>query len=167
MIEKPAQEVKAFAFDDIDRNATEVALLNDSIFYFGELGMQEFESCSLLCRLLEDGGFHLERNLSGFPTGFCATWGSGEPVIAVHAEYDANPDNSQKSGVMDPCAIVEGAPGHCEGHNENAAVMVAAALATKAAMQRYGIPGSLKVFGAPAEEQLVSRPYCCSRWTFR
>ena len=35
MIEKPAQEVKAFAFDDIDRNATEVALLNDSIFYFG------------------------------------------------------------------------------------------------------------------------------------
>ena len=154
-----AQDVKRFAFDELDRNASEIALLNDHIFYFGELGMQEFESCSLLCSLLEEGGFDLERNLSGFPTGFCASWGSGEPVIAVHAEYDANPDNSQKPGVIEASSLVEGAPGHCEGHNTNAAVMVAAALATKGAMFKYGITGSLKVFGAPAEEQLVSRPY--------
>lgn len=159
MVANSVPDVKGFAFDELDRNANEIALLNDSIFYFGELGMQEFESCSLLCSLLEDGGFHLQRNLSGFPTGFCATWGSGEPVIAVHAEYDANPDNSQRPGVNEASAIVEGAPGHCEGHNSNAAVMIAAVLATKSAMQKYGISGCLKVFGAPAEEQLVSRPY--------
>ena len=37
--------------------------------------------------------------------------------------------------------------------------MIAAALAIKKAMDQYGLKGTLKVFGAPAEEQLVSRPY--------
>jgi aminobenzoyl-glutamate utilization protein B len=54
---------------------------------------------------------------------------------------------------------VEGAPGHTEGHNVNGAVMIGAALAVKKAMDQFGITGTLKVFGAPAEEQLVSRPY--------
>jgi aminobenzoyl-glutamate utilization protein B len=55
--------------------------------------------------------------------------------------------------------IVEGAPGHCEGHNVNAAVLVGTALAAKSAMEKFGLKGTLKVFGGPAEEQLVSRPY--------
>jgi len=37
--------------------------------------------------------------------------------------------------------------------------MIGAALAIKKAMDHFGITGTLKVFGAPAEEQLVSRPY--------
>jgi aminobenzoyl-glutamate utilization protein B len=41
----------------------------------------------------------------------------------------------------------------------NAAVTVTAALAIASAMEAAGLPGTLKVFGAPAEEQLVSRPY--------
>jgi aminobenzoyl-glutamate utilization protein B len=150
---------KSFAFDFLDRNASEIALLGDSIFYFGELGMQEFETAKLMTELLEEGGFTVERGIAGFPTAFCATFGSGSPVIAIHTEYDANPDNSQKAGVPRPEAIVEGAPGHCEGHNVNAAVLVAGALATKEAMRKFGLGGTLQVFGAPAEEQLVSRPY--------
>ena len=159
MTQKAPRPEKAFARDFIDRNADQIALLNDSVFYFGELGMQEHETAGLLSTLLEESGFTIERNLSGFPTGFCATWGTGEPVIAVHTEYDANPDNSQKAGVTEPASIVEGAPGHCEGHNANAAVMIAGAIAAKQAMEKYGMKGQLKVFGAPAEEQLVSRPY--------
>jgi aminobenzoyl-glutamate utilization protein B len=61
--------------------------------------------------------------------------------------------------VTEPTPIVEGAPGHTEGHNVNGAVMIGAALAIKKAMDHFGITGTLKVFGAPAEEQLVSRPY--------
>ncbi len=150
---------KALAFEFLDRNASQIALLGDSIFYFGELGMQEFETAKLMTEVLEEGGFAVERGIGGFPTGFCATYGCGSPVIAVHTEYDANPDNSQTAGVTHPDAIVEGAPGHCEGHNVNAAVMVAGALAAKRAMEAFGLKGTLKVFGAPAEEQLVSRPY--------
>ena len=150
---------KSFAFDYIDRNAGAVALLNDNIFYFAELGMQEFETAGLMTDLLEKAGFKVERGIAGFPTGFCATWGSGAPVVAIHTEYDANPDNSQKSGVPEMSAIIDGAPGHCEGHNSNGAVLIAAALAAKASMEKFGLKGTLKVFGAPAEEQLVSRPY--------
>ena len=148
-----------FVFDYVERNAKALATLCDSIFHFAELGMQEVETSKLVTSLLEEGGFKVERGISGFPTGFCATYGSGGPVIALHTEYDANPDNSQAAGVAEPKAIVEGAPGHCEGHNVNGAVLVTSALAAKAAMEKFGLKGTLKVFGAPAEEQLVSRPY--------
>ncbi len=148
-----------FLCDYMDRNATATANLCDSIFYFGELGMQEFETSKLMGDLLEAGGFKVERGIAGFPTGFCATYGAGQPVIAMHTEYDSNPDNSQAAGIAEPTAIVEGAPGHCEGHNVNAAVLVTSALAMARAIDKFGFAGTLKVFGAPAEEQLVSRPY--------
>jgi aminobenzoyl-glutamate utilization protein B len=161
VIERPdnAGPEKAFCFDYLDRNASAIALLNDNIFYFAELGMQEFETAGLMTELLAAGGFQVERGIAGFATGFCATCGSGSPVIALHTEYDANPDNSQAPGIAEQTPIVEGAPGHCEGHNANGAVLVASALAAKAAMDRFGLAGTLKVFGAPAEEQLISRPY--------
>lgn len=148
------------AADFLDRNAEQIALLNDSIFYFGELGMQEHETARLMSDLLEDAGFTTERGISGFPTAFCAQHRTGEgPIVALHAEYDSTPHSSQQPGVADQAYIVPGAPGHCEGHNVNGAVLVSAALATKHAMDRCGIGGTLKVFGAPAEEQVVSRPY--------
>src|SRR5881227_185168 len=115
---------KQLADEFIDRNTKAIATLNDSIFYFGELGMQEHETAKLMSGLLEEGGFKVERGISGFPTGFCATYGSGHPVVAIHTEYDSNPDNSQASGVAEHQPIVEGAPGHCEGHNTNGAVLV-------------------------------------------
>src|SRR5499426_1339660 len=150
---------QSFLFDIIDRNARAIALLGDNIFYFGELGMQEFETARMMTGLLEKASFKVERGISGFPTGFCASYGSGHPIVAIHTEYDSCPDNSQAAGVPEQKFIVEGAPGHCEGHNVNAAVLVGTAIAAKQAMDKFGLKGTLKVFGAPAEEQLVSRPY--------
>ncbi|MGH7811109.1 MAG: amidohydrolase [Candidatus Binatia bacterium] len=150
---------KQFVFDTVERNREAIALLCDNIFYFAELGMQEFETSGLMMELLAKAGFTIEGNLSGMPTGFVASYGSGKPVVALHTEYDATPACSQKAGVTEPAAIVEGAPGHTEGHNVNAAVMVGAAFAIKRAMDEFGLKGTLKVFGAPGEEQLVSRPY--------
>lgn len=151
------------AYQNVDayltRNADALAKLSDVIFYFGELGMQEHRTSALLSSLLERGGFRVERGISGFPTGFLGTWGTGKPVIALHTEYDANPGNSQVSGRTDRAEIVPDAPGHCEGHNLNAAVVIAAALAAKSALEALGLPGTIKVFGAPAEEQIISRPY--------
>src|SRR5262245_42507183 len=122
---KPIRAEKAVAFEFLDRNAKAIATLNDSIFYFGELGMQEFETSKLMSGLLEDGGFKVERGSAGFPTGFCATYGKGGPAVALHTEYDPHPDNSQAPGVAEIKSIVDGAPGHCEGHNVNGAVLVA------------------------------------------
>jgi len=150
---------KSFVLDFIERNAAALIRLSDSLFYFAELGMQEKRSAELMTALLEEHGFRIERGISGFDTSFLATYGSGAPVIAIHTEYDANPSNSQQSGVTERAEIVPGAPGHCEGHNINGSVMVTAALALRYAMERFGLPGTLKVFGASAEEQLLSRPY--------
>ncbi len=154
-----ADAISGCALGFVDRNAEGLRRLSDALFYFGELGMQEHRSAALMTELLERHGFAVERGISGFPTGFLATWGQGEPVLAVHTEYDANPSNSQRSGVTEQAEIVPGAPGHCEGHNVNGAVMIAAALAVRHAMERFGVRGTLKVFGAPAEEQILSRPY--------
>ena len=149
--------MKQFIFNFIDQNEKAIACVSDSIFYVGELGMQEHESAGLLCDLLEEENFRVERGISGFPTGFCATHGTGSPVIAIHTEYDANPNNSQVSGVCEPTHITPFAPGHCEGHNCNAAVLVAGAIAAARAMSEHNLPGTIKVFGATEEEQLVSR----------
>ena len=48
-------EQQRFLFDYVDRNARAIALLGDNIFYFGELGMQEFESAKLMTGLLGEG----------------------------------------------------------------------------------------------------------------
>lgn len=150
---------KRAAFACIERNEEAIALVGDSIFYFGELGNQEYESAGLMSDLLEKEGFSVTRGLSGFPTAFLATYGSGKPVVALHTEFDGNPDNSQQAGIPEPTPIVEGAPGHCEGHNVNAAVMIGAAIALRRVMEEHKISGTLKVLGAPAEEQVLSRPY--------
>jgi aminobenzoyl-glutamate utilization protein B len=122
---------KHFVFDTVEHNREAIALLCDNIFYFAELGMQEFETSKLMMEILEKAGFAIERNLSGMPTGFVATYGSGKPVIALHTEFDATPACSQKAGVTEPTPIVDGAPGHTEGHNVNGAVMIGAAFAIK------------------------------------
>ncbi|MEE2971114.1 MAG: amidohydrolase [Pseudomonadota bacterium] len=150
---------KQAVFDYLDSNAEALAGLGDSIFYFAELGMQEFETVDLMTNLLGDAGFAIEREVSGFPTAFIASYGSGRPVIAIHTEYDANPKNSQRSGVPEQSEIEPGAPGHCEGHNVNAAVMVSAALSIKKQIDASGLTGTIRIIGAPAEEQLLSRPY--------
>ncbi len=92
----PAQ--KKFAFKVVDDNAKAIALLGDNIFYFAELGMQEFETSKLMTEILEKGGFKVQRGISGMPTAFLATYGSGAPVIALHTEYDTTPGNSQTPG---------------------------------------------------------------------
>jgi aminobenzoyl-glutamate utilization protein B len=139
---------KTFAFDIVARNREALAKLSDSIFYFGEVGLQEYETAALMTSLLEAEGFKIERGIAGFPTAFLATFGSGGPVVAVHTEYDANPENSQVSGVTEQREIVPGAPGHCEGHNVNGAVIVTSAIAMKRTMERFGLKGTLKIFGA-------------------
>ncbi len=150
---------KIVAVNFVDKNDRAFITLNDSIFYFGELGMQETRSAALMTAILERHGFSVQRGISGFATSFVASYGSDQPVIAIHTEYDANPSNSQKPGVTERSEIVPGAPGHCEGHNTNAAVMIASALAIRYAMEKFELRGTLKIFGASAEEQLLSRPY--------
>ncbi|MFW6131612.1 MAG: amidohydrolase [Candidatus Aminicenantaceae bacterium] len=133
--------------------------ISDSIWSYAELGLQEFKSSKLLADTLEKEGFEVERGLAGMPTCFVATYGTGKPVIGILGEFDALPMLSQKGRVPHKEPVVEGAPGHGCGHNTMGTAASCAAIAIKHAMEQYGFEGTLKVFGSPAEETLISRPY--------
>ncbi|MCJ7580812.1 MAG: amidohydrolase [Candidatus Aminicenantes bacterium] len=133
--------------------------ISDAIWSYAELGLQESRSSALLADTLESAGFTVERGLAGMPTCFVATFGSGKPVIGLLGEFDALPMISQKGRVPFQDPVVEGAPGHGCGHNTMCVAAASAAIAIKEAMDKYGIPGTIKVFGSPAEETVISRPF--------
>ena len=142
-------------------------LISDSIWSFAELGMQEFRSSAILIRTLEDEGFSIERNVAGMPTCFVATWGEGKPVIGILGEYDALPLLSQKALIPTQEPLAEGAPGHGCGHNMMGTAGIAAAIAVKRSMEANRIAGTVRFFGSPAEETLISRPYMVREGVFK
>jgi aminobenzoyl-glutamate utilization protein B len=133
--------------------------ISDEIWNYAELGMQEFKSSALLIKTLEDEGFRVDKGVAGMPTCFVATWGSGKPVIGILGEFDALPMISQKPLTAVQAPLVDGAPGHGCGHNMMGTAGVAAIVALKKSMEQNGITGTIKFFGSPAEETLISRPY--------
>ena len=152
-------EQKKHAFEAVERNARAIAVVGDSLYYFGELGMQEHESAKFLRSTLERIGFKVEVGGAGMPTNVWAEWGSGRPKIVIVTEIDALPEGSQTPGGIPRKPLVAGAPGHMEGHNTHGAVAIGAAYAVKRAMERYKLPGTIALSFGPAEEQLISRPF--------
>ena len=133
--------------------------ISDSIWYYAELGMQEFRSSAILIKTLKQEGFSIDKGVAGMPTCFVATWGSGKPVIGILGEFDALPMISQKALTPYKSPVVAGAPGHGCGHNMMGTAGIAAAIAVKRSMVENNIPGTIKFFGSPAEETVISRPY--------
>lgn len=152
---------KTTAIDYLSNEAIvkKFGIISDSIWSFAELGMQEFRSAELLASTLEAEGFSVERGAAGMPTCFVASWGSGKPVIGILGEFDALPMISQKAGVPFQDPILEGAPGHGCGHNMMGASGIAAAIAVKRSMEANRIKGTIRFYGSPAEETVISRPY--------
>lgn len=122
-----------------------------NIWDFAEVGYKEVKSSALLQQTLVDAGFKVEANVAGIPTAFVATYGSGSPVVAILAEYDALPGLSQTN--LPEKQLAEGkTSGHACGHHLFGTGSVAAALAIKEQLNKGHIQGTLKVFGCPAEE---------------
>ena len=91
--------MKADLAGQIDAMKKQAQVMIDSVFSFGELGFQEFETSKYLTGILEKEGFHIERNVAGIPTAWLASWGSGKPVISLGSDIDDIPQASQKPGV--------------------------------------------------------------------
>ncbi|MBX2820949.1 MAG: hypothetical protein KTR29_14745 [Rhodothermaceae bacterium] len=144
---------------EIDSLAQFSQIMVDKIFSFSELGFQEKETSAYIVDILEENGFNVEWGQSGIPTAWFARWGSGDPVIAFGSDLDCIPKASQKPGVAYEDPIVEGAPGHGEGHNSGQAVNVTAALVLKEIMERENLPGTLVLWPGVAEEQLGSKAW--------
>src|SRR5882672_10940925 len=137
---------------EVDAMGENIQKMNDMVFSFAEPGFQEFETSKYLVGILKQNGFTVQEGVAGIPTAFVARWGSGKPVIALGSDIDDIPQASQKPGVAYHDPIVEGAPGHGEGHNSGQVVNIIAALAVKKVMEREHLQGTLRLWPGVAEE---------------
>ena len=159
--------IRADLTGQVEALKKQTQVMVDTVFSFGELGFQEFETSKYLTGILEKEGFTIERNVAGIPTAWVATWGSGKPVIALGSDIDDIPQASQKPGVAYHDPIIEGAPGHGEGHNSGVPLNITAALAVKKIMEREHIQGTLKLWPGVAEEELGSKAYYVRAGVFK
>ena len=135
----------------LDKSFSVYDKLQKTIWRNPELGFLETESSALLQNHLKENEFTVQAGVAGMPTAFVATYGSGYPVIAVLAEFDALPGLSQDT-VPYRKPLVEGGSGHGCGHNTFGVGAVAGAVAIKQWLDTEKHTGTIKVFGTPAEE---------------
>jgi aminobenzoyl-glutamate utilization protein B len=146
------------AIDWIDANRNAITSLSDEIWRYAEPGFREYRSARALTAMLERHGFAIERGVAGMPTGFLATYDAGKPVLGFFAEYDATPGNSQWN-VPYRSAISPYHGGFPDLHNGIGTASVAGVIALKQAMERHGLPGTVKLFGTPAEKLCAGKPF--------
>jgi len=161
------ERLKQEAAADIDHRAVFTQRLVDQLFSYGELGFQESETSRTLVALLRKNGFTVTEGVAGMPTAWVATWGSGKPVIMLGSDIDGIPRASQRPGVACHSPLVDGAPGHGEGHNSGQAVNITAALAVKRLMEREHLPGTIKLWPGVAEELLAGKAYLVRAGVFK
>ena len=159
--------LKTEAAADVDKMQDMVQQGVDSIFSYAELGFQEVETVRYIKDLLKKNGFAIQENIAGVPTAFVATWGSGKPVIALGSDIDDIPQASQKPGVAYHDPMIEGAPGHGEGHNSGMPLQIAAALAVKKVMEQQHLQGTLMLWPGVAEELVGTKAYYVRAGVFK
>lgn len=157
--ESKLESLKQSVQKSIDADAKKAQVMVDKVFSFSELGFQEVETSKYLTSILKDNGFEIEYGISGIPTAWMARWGSGKPVIALGSDLDCIPKASQKPGVAYHDPIVDGAPGHGEGHNSGIPLNVLAVLHVKKIMEQENLPGTLVVWPGVAEELVGTKAF--------
>ncbi|HEV8196286.1 MAG TPA: peptidase dimerization domain-containing protein [Gemmatimonadales bacterium] len=116
--------------------------LSDWIGRNPEVGWKEFRAVDTLVKVLRKNGFTVDTGSAGLPTAFVARWaspaGTGGPMLGLIAEYDA----------------LRGTSGafHGDQHNAQSPVAIAAAVALQEEMTSRKLPGTIVIYGTPAEE---------------
>jgi aminobenzoyl-glutamate utilization protein B len=142
----------------LDGLRPELVAVNQDIWTFAELGLEEYRSAARLVNLLKKEGFKVREGVSAMPTAFVAEYGSGKPVIGILAEYDALPELSQDlTGQRKP--LLGQANGHGCGHCALGTAAVGSALAVKQAIDKHKLKGTVRLYGTPAEETISGKVY--------
>ena len=136
----------------IDEKKDSYARASDQIWNFAETRFNLTRSADVLCDMLNDAGFQVQRGICGMDDAIVATWGNGKPIIGILGEYDALPNLNQEADLPQKSSSEAGAPGHGCGHNLLGVGALAGAVAIRQYMEERGIQGTVKFFGCPAEE---------------
>ena len=151
---------KQTAMDAVDAESAALVAASLDIWGWAELALAEERSSARLADMLAAEGFAVERGVSDMPTAWVAEFGSGEPVVAYLAEFDALPGLSQQALPRRvPRAGDPNTCGHGCGHNLFGAGSVGAAIALKRAMEAHGLPGTVRCYGTPAEEHGIGKVF--------
>jgi aminobenzoyl-glutamate utilization protein B len=135
----------------IDRQSDQFDRLANSLWDLAELGYLETESSRQIQESLRGQGFEIASGVADIPTAFVASYGEGEPVIAILAEFDALPGISQSASPVRE-VLEDKHSGHACGHHLFGAGSTAAAIAVRHWMERESIKGTVRLYGTPAEE---------------
>lgn len=157
-------EAKEVIKEYLDQNRKEFADCADLIHSLAEPSAEEYKSCDVLCALLENHGFAVEKGLKDQPTAFRAAYGTGKTRIGYMCEYDALATLQQDDV---PYLQGNGGFGHGCGHNLLGAGSAAAGIALKEAIDQTGLDATVVVYGTPAEETLLGKTIMVSNGYFR
>ena len=158
---------KEQALVGVDQRAKMVQQMVDTIFSYAEPGFQEVRTSAYITGILEKEGFKVTRGVADIPTAWTATWGDSGPLIALGSDIDGLLGLSQVPGSPQIKPMVEGAPGHGEGHNSGLPLMVAAALSARDVMIKNNIHARLLLWPGVAEELLGSKAYYVRAGVFK
>ncbi|MEZ2445612.1 amidohydrolase [Chitinophaga sp. RCC_12] len=150
----------------LDQHTASYDSIAKKIWSYAEPGYLEEKSAALLQTTLQQQGFTVKAGIAGIPTAFEASYGSGEPIIAILAEYDALPGLSQEA-VPEKHPVKDGSPGHGCGHNLFGTASVAAAISVKNWLQSSGAKGTIRLYGCPAEEGGSGKVYMVREGLFK
>jgi len=157
---------KATALAAVEALGPEIMDMSMELWDYAEIALTEHQSAEYLTAILEAEGFTVERGVAGMPTAFVASWGSGAPRVGILAEYDALPNiGNAKVPRREP---LEGGSIHGQGcgHNLFGAGSIGAAIAIKRTMEEHHIPGTIRLYGTPAEETVVGKVYMAKAGLF-
>jgi aminobenzoyl-glutamate utilization protein B len=148
-------EAKQTANAWVDEHRDELSAWNRAIWEFAEPAWREYRSAAWYVERLRAEGFEVEAGSGGMATAFSATWSHRDgPTVLSYAEYDAVPGTSQAAATREGPrpGTSRFAAGHTDPHSALGIGSLAGLLATKAAMERHGIAGTLRYTGEPAEK---------------
>ncbi len=163
---EPVEALKAQAQQELQKSYPNYRKVALEIWGFAEVGYKETKSAALLQKTLRDQGFNIEAGVAGIPTAFVATYGSGQPVIGILAEYDALPGLSQQ-GVTEKKPVVGQDAGHGCGHHLFGTASVAAGIQLQKLIKEGKLRGTVKVYGTPAEEGGSGKVYLVRAGLFK
>ena len=127
------QSVRELCRAAVRRHEDALVELSRSIHAEPELAFAEHRSMAKVVDLLTSHGFTLRTPEAGLDTAFTASYGTGDLVVGICAEYDALPEI-----------------GHACGHNVIAAAAAGAGLALAEVADDLDL--TVRVIGTPAEE---------------
>jgi aminobenzoyl-glutamate utilization protein B len=157
----PLSPAQSHAIAHVDAIKADLSAWTARIFDFGETAWREYRSVDWYVGKLREEGFSVEQGSAGMPTAFAAEWSNGiGPQIGMYCEYDAVPGNCQAAATVEKPRDGLGAHagGHTDPHSGLGMGGLGGLLATKAAMEKFHIPGKLRFTGEPAEKVRGSKP---------